>query len=281
MAADAVAAIDDGWRRVLSSNDPDGAHSLRIGLRRLRVVLHIFRHAIPDSDLAALPETLAATARVAAPLRDLDVLIDDIIAPLLAAGPVTGASALIAMLETERSAARAEVRAKLRSADAQALRRTLSRLPDQLASLAASGGFDQRSMKKLARRDLKKRWRKIAKPAAALDTLSVSGLHGMRKDLKNLRYACQSFAPHLPSKTGAGFERRLKRLQHAFGYLNDVVVARQLAARFGASANPTEVPHALGYVLGCHTERSRRVRDKLVKQWRGLAGTKLAAKLAT
>ena len=279
MAASAIRVIDDGWQRVLADEDPEGAHTLRIGLRRMRVVLHIFRRDIRASDLSDLPEVLAETARDVGRLRDLDVLIGDIVAPLFAAEPVTGAQVLLDTLEAERIAARAGVRSNLRNTEARALERTLAKLPGQLAQRVAKRS-EARSMRKFARRDLRKRWRKISMQAANIDTLSAEDLHEVRKSIKNLRYAFADFASHWDPKTGAGFERRLKRLQNAFGYLNDVTVARQLEARVSRDPARAETNCAIGYVLGWHTERAIRARHSIAEQWQKLAATKLVRDFA-
>ena len=279
MAASAVREIDRGWQHVLDSADPEGAHTLRIGLRRLRVVLHVFRRELDGTALAPLGETLAGTARDASRLRDLDVLIGDIVVPLFAVDPVVGGPALIATLEADRVVVRAELRRLLTNKDARALRRKLGDLPPRIEALIARADTG-RALPKMARRDLKKRWRKISRQAADLDALNTEELHEVRKTLKNLRYAFASFAPFWGRKTAVEFEGQLKRLQNAFGYLNDVAVAKQLETHAGADAGQTEINCAIGYVLGWHTERALRARSRIKEKWQQLGKTKLARELA-
>ena len=52
----------------------------------------------------------------------------------------------------------------------------------------------------------------------------------MRKDLKSLRYATEFFLPLYPTRKARSFLQRLQRLQDVFGYLNDVVMLRQVFA---------------------------------------------------
>ena len=98
-ASDQIAA---NRHAVLETVDPAAAHQLRIGLRRLRSALSAFR---PLHDTAALRELeghAQALARTVGELRDADVLIEHIYAPV--AGMIKSRSGLAA---PARGAARA------------------------------------------------------------------------------------------------------------------------------------------------------------------------------
>ena len=60
---------------------------------------------------------------------------------------------------------------------------------------------------------LNKRWKKVSKAAQGLETLTAEQRHALRKELKKLRYAVESFAPLFPSKRVDPFLKGLKRLQ--------------------------------------------------------------------
>src|SRR5690606_7123455 len=67
---------------VLESELPEGPHQLRVGLRRLRSALKIYQPLLETTSRKALDDQAARLAALVGPLRDLDVLAGDIIAPL-------------------------------------------------------------------------------------------------------------------------------------------------------------------------------------------------------
>ncbi len=271
--------VEGGWQKLLHDDGPNGPHELRVGLRKLRVALHILRDKQNEAATTALRKSLLSTGRTVGRLRDLDVLIDGLVAPLQLIAPDIGIAALIADLEAERAVVRAEVRQRLAGGTAKSLRTTLANLPaDLVARLPADLKAERAS--KLGRRDLRRRWRKIAVQAQTIETSPPETLHELRKALKNLRYAFGHFAPLFDPKHACVFDEHLRRLQSTFGYLNDVATAQTLTKRLATAEIPVDVVSAIGFVLGWHTGRAQEVRQRLEAQWRDLAGTKIAQDLA-
>lgn len=278
MAANAVALVTIGWHRVETEDGPEAPHALRVALRRLRVVLHIFRDHIEDTPDAGLRASLAALGRQVGSLRDLDVLAHDIVGPVATGSDVAGGTALMALLEADRKQAISDVRQFLGSAESRALLDNLTTLATRLATAVADSS-DKRTLNKTAHRDIRKRWRKFAKQAATIDKLDEASLHEVRKSLKKLRYAFGYFTPCFGGNAAHHFDARLRRLQSTFGYLNDVACAKQLEARLSSDAAQPDINCAIGFILGAHTERAKSARDKLVEQYQKLADSKLAREL--
>jgi triphosphatase len=285
MAATTAATIADRWQQTLDHEDPAGPHHLRVALRRVRVVLHIFRQSDETGAMTRLRTALADLARVIAKLRDQDVLIEDIVMPAVGPVgsdfPVPGVDQLLEQLRHQRAQTWQEVRAALTTKPAMVLRRTLIALPTTLAAtIAEADAADAAStIEQHARQDLQKRWNKIERRAKNLDGLSTTELHELRKALKNMRYAFAHFAPFWDRKAATAFEAQLRRLQSMFGYLNDVAGAQSLMLHTGTPPADLDLHCAIGFILGVHTERARDARSKITHEWQTLAGTKIAREL--
>ncbi len=279
MLLPACRQIERAWQQTLDTDAAAGPHVLRVGLRKLRVGLQILRDTDEDAGALALRTSLVALARQAGRLRDLDVLIAEIAGPPLEAYAIPGGAALVGLLSDERTAVRAAVRRRLAGPKARALRATIANLPAARAAQIAATR-DSEKIGKLGRRDLKRRWRKLAAHAAGIETATTEELHDTRKALKNLRYAFAHFAPFFEPKPAAAFDAQLRALQSTFGYLNDVSGAQALMARLGRGAQPVEMGCAIGYVLGWHSERASHTQAVLLRQWAELAALRIASELA-
>lgn len=267
------------WQHLLADDTADAAHKFRVAVRRLRVVLDILRRE-DEQRFNDVRQSLAAVSRTAGRLRDLDVLTDEIIAPLLDADAPPGGPELVAQLTADRAKARVSVCAALDTPDMQHLRDQLHALPQRLKNRQGKKN-PRRVLRKLARRDLKKRWRHFTRRAGHLADLPPDELHEARKSLKSLRYALAHFAPVLDPVDVARFHKRILQLLDLFGYLNDVEAAKVLAGRLDPQAAQRPVNCAIGYVFGTHTERARRARKKLGSRLKQLAATKMARQLAS
>jgi triphosphatase len=274
------AQVDCRWTQVLDSDDAEGPHALRVGFRKLRVALHILREVEGDAADLALRKSIVSTSRHVGRLRDLDVLLGDIVAPLVKEGAWAGSAELTELIEHERMVTRAAVRKQLVGKPARLLRETLADLAHTRAAQLQAHRGDEK-IGKLGRRDLRHRWRKVSAQAAGIETATAEELHDLRKALKNLRYAFAHFASFWEHKPASAFDAHLRALQSSFGYLNDVASAHALTARLGAGARPVEVGCAIGYVLGWHSARAVNARPRLLEQWQDLAGSKVAQELAS
>ena len=85
MLGSAVGQILVNREAVLQNDDPNGAHQLRIGLRRLRSALRALRPLADRSSLRAFECCAQDVGRCVGTLRDADVLISGIHAPVEAA----------------------------------------------------------------------------------------------------------------------------------------------------------------------------------------------------
>jgi len=266
-AADQIAA---NRRAVLETVDPAAAHQLRIGLRRLRSALSAFRPLYDTIALRELEGHAQAIARTVGELRDADVLIEHIYAPV--AGMIRndpGLPRLREALIAHRDGARERVRAALNGQQWSVLQLYLALWPRAIEGAETL----RRPVRKLARSALKKRWNKVADSGERLGDLSVEQRHQMRKALKTLRYVTEFFASLYPEEKTRQFIKETRNLQEVFGYLNDVAAAERLSAicRDGC-AESREAQRAAGYILGWHNAQAAHAWQDAHLGWLRLEG---------
>jgi triphosphatase len=262
------------WQVVADTDDPEGAHQLRIGLRRLRSACRVFRPVAESRRLCELDAKARELGRVVGELRDADVLIDEIVAPVMMTSghAEAGFARLREALESERTAKRAQVKAALLSSTWSCFQlrlALLSRVADWSTARDREAAL-ARPVRKHARKALNRLWRKIARNAGRLETLTIEERHQMRKSLKTLRYAVEFFCPIYPAKAGQHFVRELKGLQELFGYLNDVATAEKLTELPPMYAADADLQRAIGYLLGWHAARANEAWAAARARWRAL-----------
>jgi triphosphatase len=66
----------------LEASDPEGVHQMRVGLRRLRAAMSLFRDLLTDAQSAALKRELKWLTKELAPARELEVLVQGVVVPV-------------------------------------------------------------------------------------------------------------------------------------------------------------------------------------------------------
>jgi CHAD domain-containing protein len=255
---------------VLETDDPEAAHQLRVGLRRLRSALRAFRPIEASAATRELQSHARALAQAIGDLRNADIFIESIHAPVAAARKgARGFAELRESLQAHRTAVRARARAALVSEEWSKLQLYLALWPQTVKDnprLAAP-------VRTFADEALDRSWKKIAKRGVRLEALSLEERHEMRKALKGFRYTVEYFGSLYGGRKVARFVKDLKKLQDVFGYVNDVATAQALNAI--ADERCAAIPsaqRAAGYVLGWHEVRSEHVWDGVAEVWDRLAG---------
>jgi len=255
----ATRQILHNWQIVLESSDPEGPHQMRIGLRRLRTALRVFRPVFDSEALRQLARELRDIAQLVGEVRDLDVLATDIVGPVAIRNADRMGFHMLQRL-LFRKAARHRTRLQRNLADRRwsSLRLRLALLPDGACwtELAASEPALQR-VELLAALALDECWRRVRRYTGRLSQLSIEERHDLRKRLKALRYAAEFFVPLYPATAAARFVKRLRRMLDIFGYLNDVAMAETLMALSHAEpVHDADRDTAAGFVLGWHSARA-------------------------
>lgn len=252
------------------ADDPEFLHQLRVALRRLRSLIDLFAPILPTDFVAAWEARLAENAARFAGLRDLDVLCDELLAPITRASYAQQGveSAALAYLTEHLLAAREALRRELAPHLAQPVQgRDLLALTEALHILPASPLVGSDNLPAFAATQLERLARKAARRLAAATADAPETLHALRIAIKRLRYALDCFAPLLPPKRLGRWLAQLTPAQDALGFIHDVDVARAHLAP-PADADP-EVRTAAAFLAGWHgpryTRHGRRVLRDLAQ----------------
>lgn len=272
--------IERNRRVALDTDDPEGPHQLRVGLRKLRTALRLFRPLIGCPEATRLSGEARDIGRAVGHTRDLDVFATELLPELGRDLPEDAAAEIRRGFEAERVEERERLRGMLRGERMESFLRDLDAfirrrgwiVPedfDQTERLAEPvGGF--------AGPSLAARWKKTAKLARHLTGPDDEKRHEFRKDLKKLRYSVDFLRPVLDPKTMKPFRKRLKKLQDSVGILNDVATAHALVEEARTRGFLKE--HAsdqLTEALGRYESRTTPARNEAAKLWRALAAAPL------
>jgi CHAD domain-containing protein len=186
----------------LAGKDPEYLHQLRVGTRRLRAALRVFRGSMQRREERALLRTLRKIAKASGPARDWDVNSSRL--------PV---------------ALRAEAVHRQRVAHAQ-LRRVIGAA--QIWMLPRGLAGTRPDLDAFAREVLESLDRKATRQGEDIDWTRAGQRHALRVRLRRLRYACEFLSGAFPGRDSEPLVRSLKRLQDLLGELNDMEVARRL-----------------------------------------------------
>lgn len=217
---------------VMTSDDAEYLHQMRVALRRLRVALRLAGKFRTDASLSALSRDVAALCVALGRIREWDVFITETLQPMSArmAGHA-GLQALLAASERQRAACYAE----LRSAE-QA--RELQRLMLRLALWMNSGYWQPQEtaappLRDFAARHLGKLARRFAQAGQQVGGLDDVKLHALRIVAKKLRYSAEFFAVLYDRQKTKPFLAALSEVQDVLGQINDVAVAHRLLDSLG------------------------------------------------
>jgi CHAD domain-containing protein len=252
----AIAVVSSADAMMLS-DDPEGPHQLRVSLRRLRVAVGMYRPLLDRPLAEQIADDARMLGRLAAPLRDSDVLVD-----LFVGDEATG-PALRAALKAHAETVRADMRAKVASSGTTAVLLGLLRL-------AALGGWRGpgrgETVDALASAALKRLWRRTARLGDRLAALSDEDRHELRKSLKKLRYLLELVPSSWPRKPFAG---HLRRLQEDLGQLNDFSIMQAWSPKL-----PAETVEPFHLARAALFKSSRHDRDlalgRACRHWRDL-----------
>jgi len=210
-------------------------HQTRVGLRRLRAALILFRPLAQDADLEAISVETRWLAQALDTARDLDIFIRDTFYVAHAACPDQDACARLgARLLAARADAYAKVRRTVRSHRFRTLMSGTEAWLD--AGAWVHGGqvvtLRQPSATHFAAMQLDRLRARVLKTGRHMASLDAEDLHKLRIRAKKLRYAAEFFTPLFGGRH-AGRQRRLLSsvtdIQDYLGRLNDITVAEQMA----------------------------------------------------
>ncbi len=219
---------------VMNSTDNEYLHQMRVALRRLRVVLRMAEKIRADEQLAALRQELTALAAALGRVRDWDVFIAGIAAPLCA---VRGGDAGLQVLLNSSEQRRADCYATLRdTVQARDLQRLILRLAIWMnGSYWPQAGQGAPRTRDFATRHLHRLAKRYRQAGLYLNTLDAPRLHALRILAKKLRYSAEFFADLYDRKKAGPYLSALGEVQEVLGQINDVAAAHRLLDELAAN----------------------------------------------
>jgi len=287
---DALAAVlACGLEQILANEapartglDPEGVHQMRVGTRRVRSALSVFRSVLPPEPLGRFRQELRWLARELGAARDLDVFLEQMLLPLARRSPDDPALKRLA-----------EVARDLRDDAYTGLRETLDsprcgRLLLELSAWVAargwrdpppgsgSGGLSAPALS-FAGEQLARRYRKVRRRGRDLARRTRAEKHALRIEVKKLRYAAEFFRSLYPEPRVGRMIKRLGRLQDVLGHLNDRHTAEAVLDRSLEWLGPeaTAAHHrAAGFVSGWTGAEAEHQARQLERRWKRFLRTR-------
>jgi len=255
----------------VTQGESEGIHQMRIGLRRLRVALSIFKHMLRRRDATAIKNKIKWLADQLAPARDYQVFLTDIF---------DQPHASRSEFEFLKADVRAELDLCLSTVKQIVGNDRFREFVVEIALWLLDGSWlrdkgrhatsiREMPLKRFARHELRKRARSVSRAARQVHKLTPLRRHKLRIATKKMRYTYGFFEHLITTKTIKEIKRdfvsELSSLQDKLGQLNDVEMQARLASELSHKLKDDEKAFALGIVIGRRTCRSRRLLRKAKK----------------
>ena len=217
----------------------EGVHQMRVGFRRLRSGLKIFRPLVPREASEMLVEEIRWLNGFLGPARDWDVFLYEGLVPLFNYFPRKRSLHLFrAKAETIRQTHNRLLRDALVEPRYAIIG---ERFIAWLAERAWHNEASERQAKRLAESVarfatplLEQDHRRVIKRGEAFARASPEQRHALRIRIKEIRYALDFFAGLYPSNTIKPYLASLAKLQDCLGVMNDISVAHRLLDEAGS-----------------------------------------------
>lgn len=276
--ADCHEQIAGNEAAVLLTPDPEGPHQMRIGMRRLRAALALFRPILPADDVAALREELRWAAGALGEAREWDVFLDDILAPVRALDSSrAGLDLLTSTAEGNRSAGYVGAREAVASPRFTRLQLLIGRLVQGLREQAADAGSTHLALARdFASTRLQRRYSRILKGGRRMLAGDAQAVHDLRLEFKKMRYASEFFGSLFERKPARRFAAAAADVQDLLGHANDLAVAEQQVDRLIGACPPGQqkaVTLAAGTIVGWHAREMVEAEPRIEAAWRRFVGS--------
>lgn len=209
----------------LGSDNPEYIHQMRVATRRLHAALRLFSPVLPEQFSVSFSAPFSALMQALGRARDLDILLTEIVNPVLAALPNEPRLPAIASDITNRRYCSHTEAITMLAAPAYGLTllTALESLHAPLPDGPTSINLQEFASERLHR--LRRKVRRLAQTARVEDPAS---LHTMRIDIKRLRYALEFFLPLAHRRSLQRTLNQLASMQDVLGQLNDLTNAGAL-----------------------------------------------------
>ncbi|MBL0076107.1 MAG: CHAD domain-containing protein [Rhodocyclaceae bacterium] len=237
-----------------TTNDPEYIHQMRVATRRLRASVQLFKPLLPppfaDDIVAPLRELMHALGRV----RDLDIVITEIISPVIADMPNDPALLALSAVITERQyQTRLEAMHALAQPAYGHLQLRATALLNSPAFIALPDHQSQATLSEFAQTQLQAHCARTINHAARAHADEPNSLHRLRISIKRLRYAMEFFRAMMPAKACNKILQNLAATQEKLGQLNDLAGAG--AVLMHCAASDSNLRQAINLIAAWHARR--------------------------
>jgi adenylate cyclase len=237
--------------------------------------MRMFRPALPSGLEDLLTGPLRELMTGLGQARDLDVLVAEIVSPVVRAIPDDPRLTDLAGAITNRQyAVRNTIRHTLKQPAYGRLLLTASQLLhlSPFIDLPTPNG-DAVALLPFADRRLRRLLRRIHELAESARVEQPATLHELRIAIKRLRYAIEFFGAIIPGKSGVAIIKRLAGLQEELGQLNDLASAGNLL--MVCAGREQHLREAVTLVGGWHGQRHAALLAAIPDQLECARGLKL------
>lgn len=252
-------------------DDIEGLHDMRVATRRMRTAYDVFGIALKPKVVKKQLKGLRATGRTLGRVRDMDVLIDKLVAylneqPLVAQEDL---EPLLASWRNERESGRQVLMTYLDSSEYIAFKNEFNyfvQTPGYGLRKFSDSVVSPNRVLEIVPALIYTRLGTVRAYDSILQNASDTQLHALRIEVKRLRYAIEYFKEVL-GKESSQVIQELKRIQDHLGDFHDAVVAcglvtdflnnwekNQLSRPLIERENPEQIVKYLAYL---HAERHR------------------------
>jgi CHAD domain-containing protein len=255
---------------VLSDDDIEYVHQMRVALRRLRSAISVFGAVIPQQTSADIVAQLRWLASELNDARNWDVFVAQTLPPIMQAqGDHAGLAWLQSRALDAQSASRRRARAAVASSRYQAL---LLELGAWLAAQAWSTHAVPQALAtpvgEFAAQVLEQRHKRLRKRGKHLVRLTAAERHALRIAAKRLRYCAEFFANLFAKSDVQDYVEALANLQDVLGNLNDAATTATLLDAPALKSDNALEQRALGLIQGWVNGRSSVEILSLESIWR-------------
>ena len=268
-----LASIERSEPVAIAGKDIEGVHEMRVGLRRMRSALTVFRSVIPYRVTKPFAKDLRWAAKALDRARDLDVYI----AENLSAKRKKPQAKMRALATKQRKEAYDRVRRVIQGKRYQGIK---VRLVDWLDGNTWHKTLTKQERKAVERkvtpfasRVLEAHRTKVLKNGRDIQQLNSEALHDLRIECKKLRYATEFFGP-LYGVQMKSFTKHLKEIQGLLGTLHDIAVMTRLQQDLLKDCGNSKLRRVAGKLETKGQREAEIISEKLVQRWEVFSRTK-------
>ncbi|HEU4372098.1 MAG TPA: CHAD domain-containing protein [Telluria sp.] len=274
IAVNCLAHMQANEHGVAETHDVESLHQMRVGMRRLRSALGMFKELLQAPE--ALQVELDWLARELGDARDWDVLsgttlpalVKDMAEPAQVDGVREAALAKAEAHHVEAAGAVGSPRYTRLMLSVARWVHTMGWHEDAAATAKAGKRLMQPVMK-FARQTLRRDQRRLRTRAKNLRAATPEARHRVRIAAKKTRYAAEFFGSLFKQKTVRPYIEGLTGLQDELGFLNDAAVAERLLG--DVAAGQPQLQAGAAFARGFLAARVNSDGKKIVKLWKKFA----------